>query len=103
MMMCVIIRTHYLGLEMSQKAPCIKIHIPTYVSYTLGMTYRNMILESFKEDPRIMELLNIKLKDEKNEPQDVEFCDIITLINDGVLKKEPDSEPESDSDDYDSS
>jgi hypothetical protein len=79
---------------MSDKKPCIRISIPTYVSYTLGMTFRNTFM---KEDPRIREFLKMKMKEEPS-IQDVKITNVMDLISEGALDPEF-SESDDDEDD----
>lgn len=71
---------------MSQKSPCLKIKVPTYISYTLGMTFQNIIFDSIRDEPKLMETL--KLRSQENGVQTVSLVNILDLINQDTL--EPD-------------
>lgn len=78
---------------MSDKKPCIRISIPTYVSYTLGMTFRNTFIN---ENPIIKEFLKITAKEEPS-TQNVKITNVMDLITEGALDPEfSDSESEED-------
>lgn len=82
---------------MSEKLPCIRMSIPTHVSYTVGMAYRNIIINTH---PKFKEFLNLKdVHIDGQKIQDVDIFNILNLISEGKLVADSDSDDESDSDD----
>lgn len=68
---------------MSDKNPCIHMSIPTHVSYTLGMTFRNIMIHTH---PKFKEFLNLKdVHADGKKVQDIDIFNILNLISEGKL------------------
>lgn len=79
---------------MSEKLPCIRMSVPTYVSYTVGMAYRNLVINTH---PKFKEFLNLKdVHTDGRKVQDVEIFNILNLISEGKLVADSDSDSDSD-------
>ena len=79
---------------MSDKKVCIHMSIPTHVSYTLGMSFRNIMINTH---PKFKEFLNLKdVHVDGQKVQDIDIFNILNLISTGKLVTEDtDSDTES--------
>lgn len=75
---------------MSDKLPCIRMSVPTHVSYTLGMTFRNIIINTHPKFKEFLNLKDVHIDDQK--VQDVDIFNILNLISEGKLVADSDSD-----------
>lgn len=82
---------------MSGKQPSIHMSVPTHVSYTLGMTFRNLVINTHPTFKKFLNLKDVHIDDQK--VQDVAIFNIMLLISEGKLVADSDSDDSDDSDD----
>lgn len=80
---------------MSDKKPCIRMSIPTHISYTLGMTFRNVMIQTHPTFHKFLNLKEVHTDDRKL--QDIEVLNVLNLISSGKLEVESDSDSDSES------